>query len=166
MKKVSNKEQKKIALFMEFNSLVNFRTKIQYPPRTLPLDATPKAAEINELLLKAIDFQSSKTNQHSPFLMFNGSFNANAMIWHYLRNTRLVQDHEMKLIYGCILMKPGLEVGLPHFWLEINGHIVDNMNFHNGHSKFEERTLDMYIKECPTMTEMPLLGRNTRSVIL
>ncbi len=131
------------------------------PPRRLPKSAHPRVAEINALLQKSIDFQSSKSSKHGlePFLNFNNSFAANAMVYYFLRHLNLVQDDEIELIYGVLYERhpeAGID-GLPHYWLEINGHIIDNMNRHNPVQSLKKRTLKQYLKVCPTETSLRVL---------
>ncbi len=129
------------------------------PPRSLPKGAHPNAAKINALLEQSINFQSSKAKFMKPYINFNNSFHSNGLIWYYLRCLNLVQDHELELVYG-IQLWPELwpsDDGFAHFWLEINGHIVDNMNINDFERPYVKRTFDDYVKACPIETSLNII---------
>ena len=128
------------------------------PPRSLPQAAHPNAAKINALLEQSINFQSSKAKNMKPYVSYNNSFHSNGLIWHYLRSLNLVQDHELTMTYGIQIWQElwPQNHGFAHFWLEINGHIIDNMNINDEVWPYVERTLDSYVKACPIKTSLKI----------
>ena len=150
------------------------------PPWRVPAGSHPKSSEINAILTKSMEAQSSrvpdcKDDDFQDFILSNASLAVAGLLRTYLRAIGV----ESNVMFGVLLWDASAREstedyeGTPHIWLDVGGHDIDNTNIAFPESDadaleyfYKAKSSNSYRREDPLKTKLRLyLGQETASMM-
>jgi len=160
-------------------------SQLNAPPWRIPTKSHPKSSQINAVLSKSMEVQSSHVpdchghGDFQDFILSNASLAVAGLLKTYLSGLGLANDDEVGVVFGVMLWDPSARdgpddyEGTPHIWLNVAGNDIDNANIAFPESDaaaleyfYKAKSSNSYRREDPLKTRLKLyLGQETSAMM-